>query len=83
MVKVEYQLVAVPKYLTSSGTWFCLASPACYHILIILVRRDSDCLRAGRCGDRIPVGARLSTPVNTGPGPTQLPIQCVPGHSWG
>jgi hypothetical protein len=40
-------------------------------------------LRAGRSGYRIPVRARFITPVQTGPGPTQPPIQCVPWHSRG
>jgi hypothetical protein len=32
-------------------------------------------LRAGRSGDRIPVGARFSAPVQTGPEATQPPVQ--------
>ena len=30
--------------------------------------RYNDCLRVGRSGDRIPVGARFSAPVQTSPG---------------
>jgi hypothetical protein len=33
------------------------------------INRYSDSLRAGRSGDRIPVGSRFSAPVHTGPGP--------------
>ena len=43
----------------------------------------SDWLWAGRSGDRIPVGARFSTPVQTGPGAHQPPVQWVPGLSRG
>ena len=39
--------------------------------------RYSDWLRAGRSGDRIPVGARLSAPVRTGPG--THPPSCTMG----
>jgi hypothetical protein len=39
--------------------------------------RYSDSLRAGRSGDRIPVGERFSAPFQTGPRPTQPPIQFV------
>jgi len=39
--------------------------------------RDSDSLRAGRSGDRIPVGARFSAPVQIGPG--GHPASCTMG----
>jgi hypothetical protein len=39
------------------------------------VGRDSDSLRAGRSGDRIPVEARFSAPVQTGPG--AYPASCT------
>ena len=40
-----------------------------------------DSLRAGRSGDRIPVGVRIFAPAQTCPGPTQPPILQVPGLS--
>ena len=45
--------------------------------------RYSDSLRAGRSGDRIPVVARFSATLQTGPGAHLAPVQRVPGLSVG
>ena len=42
-----------------------------------LVSRYSDSLRAGRSGDRIPVEARFSAPLQTGPG--AISVSCTMG----
>jgi len=39
-----------------------------FHWLSATVSRYSDWVRAGRSRDRIPVGARFSAPLQTGPG---------------
>ena len=41
---------------------------ACNWIALLLSESESDSLRAGRSGDRIPVGTKCSSSVQTGPG---------------
>jgi len=44
--------------------------------------RYSDSLQAGRTGDRITVGSRLSALSRPALGPTQNPIKWVPFFPW-
>jgi hypothetical protein len=51
--------------------------------LCTCVGRDSDSLRAGRPGDRIPVGAGFSAPIQTSPGTHPPSYTTAPGLSPG
>jgi hypothetical protein len=53
------------------------AREICFVLWAAQLSRYSDWLRAGRSGDRIPVGVRFSAPVRTGPGPH--PASCTMG----
>ena len=46
----------------------CIGKPLPLPLLLSVVSRNSDSLRAGRSGHRIPVEARFSAPVQTGLG---------------
>jgi hypothetical protein len=90
---VAYETHAAELGLTSEGTLFRLQAAAqatIYHISYNLRHsgpryrtRYNDWLRAGRSGDRIPVGKRFYAPVQTGPGGTQSPVKWVPSFSQG
>ena len=57
----------------------CLTYDDLHGVLPVLLQlsRYCDSIRAGRCGDRIPVGARFSAPVHTGP--EAYPASCTMG----
>ena len=80
-------MILVSAVQTHSPSYLPVASEKSLFYIHLLneVGRDNslynDSLLAGRSGDRIPVGAKFSAPVQTGPGPTQPPVQSVPGLS--
>ena len=83
------------RYSSSLLIWLCSTRTNNIYIYIYIyiymsgprqLSRYSESLRAGRSGDRIPVGARFSAPVQTGPGTN--PASCTmgtgsfPGVKW-
>ena len=72
-------------YLPDHGEWEAVNSNI--HVIILIVSTNTlwaviaqpvyDSLRTGRSGDRIPVGARYSASIHTGPG--AYPASCTVG----
>jgi hypothetical protein len=63
----SFKMKAVHSFISKMSVRSVIAS---YNLL-------GDLLRAGRSGDRIPVGARFSAPIQTGPG--AHPASCAMG----
>jgi hypothetical protein len=50
---------------------------------VLIAQWCKDSLRPGRSGDRIPVGTRFVSHVQTGSGPNLRPVHWVPGRFSG